>query len=73
MNLQFNARGLGKESRNAIFDIFCQNEKREYFIVEMQKQSKRGRPLAFLKTEPYIIPPFQYKNKFLKNLIGITN
>ena len=34
--------GLGKESRNAILDIFCQNEKGEYFIVEMQKAKQTG-------------------------------
>ena len=33
--------GLGKESRNAIFDIFCQNEKGEFFIVEMQKTKQK--------------------------------
>ncbi|MDL2322648.1 Rpn family recombination-promoting nuclease/putative transposase, partial [Bacteroidales bacterium OttesenSCG-928-A17] len=29
--------GDNEENRNAIFDIFCTNEKGEYFIVELQK------------------------------------
>lgn len=29
--------GLNHDYRRAVFDIFCENEKGEFFIVEMQK------------------------------------
>ncbi len=33
--------GRGSEERKAIYDIYCKNEKGEYFIVEMQKAKQK--------------------------------
>lgn len=33
--------GMKQEQRRAVFDIFCENEKGEYFIVEMQKSRQK--------------------------------
>lgn len=33
--------GVSHEQRRVIFDIFCENEKGEYFIVEMQKSRQK--------------------------------
>ena len=33
--------GLKQDQRRAVFDIFCENEKGEIFIVEMQKSRQK--------------------------------
>ena len=33
--------GLKQDQRRAVFDIFCENEKGEFFIVEMQKTRQK--------------------------------
>jgi predicted transposase/invertase (TIGR01784 family) len=33
--------GISKESRGAVFDLYCENEKGEKFIVEMQKSRQQ--------------------------------
>ena len=44
--------------RKEIYDIYCENEKGEKFIVELQKAK-----LIFLKKEPYFIPRSLSENK----------
>ena len=33
--------GMKQDGRRAVFDIFCENEKGEFFIVEMQKARQK--------------------------------
>nr|WP_281401071.1 PD-(D/E)XK nuclease family transposase [sulfur-oxidizing endosymbiont of Gigantopelta aegis] len=46
------------DDRKAIFDIYCENEQGEKFIVECKKPNK-----TTLKTAVFTIPPFLSSNK----------
>jgi len=39
--LKLERLGISANSRHAVFDIYCENEKGEKFIVELQKQNQR--------------------------------
>jgi predicted transposase/invertase (TIGR01784 family) len=66
-------RGFTEKERKAVFDIFCTNEKGEYFIVEMQRARQkffRDRSLFYaslpiLKQAPQGIWNFQLKAVYL--------
>ena len=53
--------------RKAIFDIYCQAQNGERFIVEIQKAKQN-----FSRTEAFIIQPFRFRNRRLK-VNGIIN
>ena len=59
--------GVSELDRRAIFDLYCENEKGEKFIVELQKTKQK-----FFKDRTYIIPLSLYANK-LKDLTGTLN
>ena len=59
--------GISKESRKAVFDLYCENEKGEKFIVELQKEKQeffKGRTLytALLQLQ---VKPFGAKHGIL--------
>ena len=61
-----NSEQLGDrtDARRAIFDVYCENDKGEKFIVEMYIRS-------FLKTAPFIILRFLFVNRHNEAVIGI--
>ena len=59
--------GTLADDRKAIFDISCESEKGEKFIVEYKKPSRIS-----LKTEPFTTPLSQLENK-LNVQTGILN
>ena len=66
-------RGFTEKERKAVFDIFCINDKKEYFIVEMQKSRQtyfRDRSIFYatlpiLKQAPRGIWDFRLKTVYL--------
>ncbi len=41
--------GSNEEDRKAVFDLYCENEKGEKFIAELQKTKQNGGELRFFK------------------------
>lgn len=64
-----NSEQLGDRSdaRRAIFDVYCENDKGEKFIVEMQNVYQE-----FSRTEQSIIPRFLFVNRRSVEVIGTS-
>ena len=58
-------QGKTEWDRKAVFDLYCENEKGEKFIIELQNVSYISRTAAFSML------PFPFRNKHLKGRIGI--
>ena len=58
---------LFEDDRSLIYDIYCETDKNENIIVEMQNKSQ-----PYFKTGAYIMPPKPLQGKAKKGLIGNT-